>query len=292
MNKFLLFINYLFKHFNPKWFSCPSCGHSKSDLLSRKYFVTSMNRCRNCQLLFRTPTTSPKEYSNFYQTNYVEGYTTEAPSQSELQRLIATKFRNSGRDYTNYINVLRSLQSNPDQIILDFGCSWGYGSWQIKDANFKVLATEISKPRRNFAKKFLDIDVVPEPSDLKTPIDLFFSSHVLEHIPEIHKVFDVAKKSMAVDGYLIAFTPNGSDNFRKNDPLSWNKCWGFVHPILIDDVFIKSYFCNEKIYIGTSPYNCEHIAEWAKNERKPNLTLASLDGNELLFIVKFDDRQI
>lgn len=132
---------------DPSRMICPSCGGKASTIVARKYFFTALRRCSNCKLLFRTPTTNAEENAAFYQKDYSQGFTTDVPSDSELEILKSTDFKGCAIDYSNYIAVLEALGVTTGQRILDFGCSWGYGSYQLQQHGFSVTAFEISEPR-------------------------------------------------------------------------------------------------------------------------------------------------
>src|SRR5262245_32317219 len=125
-------------------FRCPNCGSPSSHIEDRKYFVTQLRRCAQCALLFRAPTDPIGYNTRFYETEYNQGFTTDLPNDQELECLKATNFSDTEKNYGYYINVLRQLGIAPDARIFDFGCSWGYGSFQLKNAGFDVVAFEVA----------------------------------------------------------------------------------------------------------------------------------------------------
>jgi len=84
--------------------------------------------------MFRTPTTNPEENARFYRTDYVQEFTTDLPDRELLDRLKTTAFKGTEKDYAGYIEVLSALGLERGSKVLDFGCSWGYGSWQLAEA--------------------------------------------------------------------------------------------------------------------------------------------------------------
>ena len=108
-NKIRYFLQSLVKSVLGQGKECPSCGYAGTDLIDKKYVVTRLLRCQKCKLMFRAPTTSDDQFEKFYQTTYKEGFTTELPSQEELERLTSSKFKNTDKDYMKYINVLDAL---------------------------------------------------------------------------------------------------------------------------------------------------------------------------------------
>lgn len=266
-------------------FLCPSCGcDCESKVEARKYLVTSLRRCNNCKLLFRAPTTTAEENASFYQEAYSQGFTTDVPSDIELKKLISTKFAGSEKDYSGYIAVLKALGVQPGARILDFGCSWGYGSWQMQQVNYEVTAFEISKPRCRYAKEKLGIDAYDDLAALpRTDYDVFFSSHVLEHVPSISEVIQYARTKLKKNGLFVAFTPNASDAYRQREPRLWQLMWGLVHPTMPDDLFYKAIFPD--VLLASSPYDYQGIEEaWQKGQFS-NVPIV-LSGPELVAITR------
>src|SRR5262245_28563945 len=67
--------------------------------------------------------------------------------------------------------------------MLDFGCSWWYGSWQLLRAGFHVFSFESRVDDRLFASTKLGCEVV-ENEVACGPVDCLFSVHVWEHLPD------------------------------------------------------------------------------------------------------------
>ena len=82
------------------------------------------------------------------------------PEDEALQKLLVNKFRGGPRDYQPYLELLAKLGLNKGASLLEYGCSWGYGAWQLQNAGFRVTAFEISKPRCRFAREKLGVDAV------------------------------------------------------------------------------------------------------------------------------------
>ena len=260
---------------------CPSCGCSHSMVVDRKYLITALRRCESCKLLFRTPITTPTENQIFYQKEYSQGLTTEMPSSQELEKMLTIKFRHTEKDFSNYINILKALGCQKGDSLLDFGCSWGYGSWQLMDYGFSVRAFEISAPRCTYARKYLNVDAYTSLNHFNNQFDIFFSSHVLEHVPSVSKIITYGWQILRPGGLFIAFTPNGSNVFRKSNPNNWHKLWGLVHPNLLDEVYYNKTFQGLPKILASNPYfldkltlqNCHHDVN-------------DLSGPELLLAVR------
>ena len=264
-------------------FFCPSCGSENATTIARKYVVTTLRRCSRCELLFRAPTTTSAENEAFYQETYSQGFTSDTPNDAALRELISTNFAGSEKDYTSYIKVLAALGGRPGDRLLDFGCSWGYGSFQLKKHGYDVTAFEISKPRCRYAREKLGVVAHDKLDEVKGEgFDIFFSAHVLEHVPAISDVFALAQKKLKKGGLFLAFTPNGSNAYRNRQDGAWGQLWGMVHPNFLDDRFYKKAFPD--VLLTSDPYDYREISEqWAGGKTSSKL---KLDGVELMAAVK------
>jgi 2-polyprenyl-3-methyl-5-hydroxy-6-metoxy-1,4-benzoquinol methylase len=95
--------------------------------------------------------------------------------------------------------------------------------------------------------------------DVTGPFDIFFSSHVLEHVPSVREAIDFGFRILKPGGIFVAVTPNGSAEFRKNHPSAWHKLWGLVHPNFLDDIFYRSIFADNPIFLSSDPYPMQEI---------------------------------
>ena len=58
--------------------------------------------------------------------------TSDLPSDEKLNELLKTNFETTDRSYRKYLDILDNLYDKKNLNLFDFGCSWGYGSYQIK----------------------------------------------------------------------------------------------------------------------------------------------------------------
>lgn len=263
--------------------NCPCCGSSGSTLVSRKYLVTALRRCHYCALQFRTPTTTAPENYHFYQDDYSQGFTTEMPSADELEVLKQEQFKGTDRDYSRALSILSALGCQPGARLLDYGCSWGYGSWQFAQAGYEVVGLEISVPRCEYARRNLGVDAYAQPESLKGRFDIFFAAHVLEHVPSPLEVLEFATTIVRPGGWIVILVPNGSRHFRAKREKDWDHLWGMVHPNFLDEEFFQHIF-GDSLLVCSGEYDEKFIEKWANTPGA--VEIASLEGSELLVVAR------
>jgi 2-polyprenyl-3-methyl-5-hydroxy-6-metoxy-1,4-benzoquinol methylase len=285
MQKIKYFLNSLLKILSRKNIYCPSCYSKNYNLVKKKFLVTSLKRCMNCKLLYRSPSASNDENKKFYNNEYEHGFTTNLPDKINLSKMLNSNFANTEKNFSNKIKILKVLSNNfapKNSKLFDYGCSWGYGSYQLMK-KFNVKAYEISKKCANFAAKNLDIDIISKNKlKSKKKFDFFFCSHVLEHVPNVSNLLRFAMRVTKKDGFILFFTPNGS-NYHQKINKNYHKLWGMFHPNLLDEKFYQSFFIKKIYYIGSSDYNLLNIKIFFK---KKKVFIDKLSGDELLIIIK------
>jgi len=272
---------------------CPNCGSAASELVDRKMIVTALRRCDSCKMMFRSPTDDPAEASDFYNHEYAQGFTTEMPSTAVLDELKARSFAGTEKDYSYYIDVVRQLGGEPGQKLFDFGCSWGYGSYQFSQAKFETLSYEISVPRRRYGIENLGVHAVEDfetwaaTPEVAHSLDIFFSAHVLEHVPSPSRIINLARRVLKPGGLFVAFFPNGSGEFRSISP-TWSKLWGEVHPNFLDEVFLREELKDSPRIFAVSPAAIDATVRDQLRMESPNeFKLGALDASEMLCAARF-----
>ncbi|RYY43288.1 MAG: methyltransferase domain-containing protein [Chitinophagaceae bacterium] len=262
---------------------CPYCMGSKSKVVDRKFFVTTLNECSDCKLLFRHPVDTVEFNHKFYQEEYEQndGMTTDLPSEDELGNLMAANFVGTTRDFTGKINTIKSLLDARVPTVVDYGANWGYTSYQFKQAGCNVQSYEISVPRANYGKK-LGLEILTNEKQLKKEVDVFFNSHVIEHLPSIKNMFLLAQSLLKNEGLFVAYCPNGSEEFREKQPEIFHRFWGQVHPNYLSASFFANVFKDVPYLLGSENAPTEDVLAWNRNSQK---TL-DLSGSELFVFAK------
>jgi len=217
---------------------CPSCGAPPAGpSLDRRFGIMSLRRCSGCQLLYRTPTDKPSTSADFYQTDYTEPAVTDLPDLKELAALKANEFASKG-SLTPYLELIRRFFQSGEIRLVDYGCSWGYNTWRFQSAGFIASGVEVSRSRCDFGKNHMGLDLRYSAKDLQGPYNVFFSSHVFEHVPSVEgSISDAIQLLGAEGGLFITITPNGSEAFREVRPKRWHELWGRKHPNFLDGTF-------------------------------------------------------
>jgi 2-polyprenyl-3-methyl-5-hydroxy-6-metoxy-1,4-benzoquinol methylase len=201
---------------------CPYCASDCSDLLARKYFMLDLRQCSRCRLMFRWPKDSAHHNYTYYQDDYCEGVATQVPDEVLLRQLKGSLFRDTAQDFSDKLSLLKDLV--PAGRILDFGCSWGYSSYQLAIAGYETIGFEISRPRAEFARARLGVKSIYEPDKLARymgSFDAIFASHVLEHLPSLNDTFDLFRKLLKPSGVLLAFVPNCGGTKAREFGVNW-----------------------------------------------------------------------
>ncbi|MCB1805583.1 MAG: class I SAM-dependent methyltransferase [Candidatus Competibacteraceae bacterium] len=261
---------------------CPSCGSYSAQRVDRKGFHELL-RCGRCELLYRWPYENPAEMAHFYQRDYQQpGLTTDLPDPETLHHLLATCFQGSGKDFSRVVDLLQMLSVPTGARILDFGANWGYGVWQFRQAGFSAVGYELSEPRAAYSKN-LGVEVFTNWSEIKNkaPFDVVFSSHVLEHTPDPAQALRQKLSVLSPNGWLIAFFPNGSEIFQKAEPTAFHRLWGRVHPVMLNERFIKKVLPGPALAFGA--YNQKDL-EGFKHWDRTSIWMGTMDTSEMLML--------
>ena len=235
--------------------TCPACDERQTILVQRKY-TTALYRCLSCRLMFRVPKDEPGKSEDFYESEYRQGFTTDCPTQHDLEKLKQTRFAGTEKDYSGYIDLMQAAGVSPGMSVFDFGCSWGYGSWQLQQAGYDVWSCEIARTRARYAEDMLACKLV-SPEQPGRQFDCFFSAHVLEHLGNPRYMWKIAGRALRPGGLAIIFLPNG--NLCRPRV---HRLWGKVHPMLIDsDALLRiAEWAGFSAVTYTSPYNLQEVS--------------------------------
>jgi 2-polyprenyl-3-methyl-5-hydroxy-6-metoxy-1,4-benzoquinol methylase len=221
---------------------CPYCAmNTPLRKMARKKLLLDIFECRNCLLIFRWPAETAEEFRRFYQQEYAEGAITELPAAQDLERLCAEGFRGGSLDLSGKIALLRTLENSGR--VLDYGCSWGYGLYQLRTSGFDAVGYEISSPRAGYGRAQLGAEIMEDPAALAelsdASFDVLFSNHVVEHLPALGETLDLFSRLLRRGGLAFIVLPNFTGKEARNGRfLNWI---GAAHPVApTRDFFLRN----------------------------------------------------
>jgi SAM-dependent methyltransferase len=262
---------------------CPYCGEARDlRLLGRKKLIVEIFRCERCALIFRYPLETTRDNAERYQTIYDQAEVTVLPTEKELARFAADEFR-PGFDCEPKVKALAALL--PSGRVLDFGSSWGYGVHQLRSAGFDATGFEISRPRARFGRDKLGVPIIDDPAELEGlpahSFDAIFSSHVIEHLPNLAASFDLFSRLLIPGGLLFAAIPNFSGSAARAG-LFWH--WiGQDHPIAPTHEFLAHALLEHgfaSARFGSGPFDQRMVERLAARD----FDALDTEGEELLII--------
>lgn len=262
---------------------CPFCEGERTQVIGRKHVVLQLRRCNACALKFRYPTDKASEAAQYYQKRYRQENVTDLPPEEEIPRHIADRFRDSGRDLAPCLRMIREIGAlEPGGRVLDYGCSWGYGVHQLKEAGFRAVGFEISKPRVEYGKRVLKVDLTSDVSALPSnSFDLVYSSHVLEHIPDPKASFLHFQRLLKPSGKLLLYVPNCGGRDARKLGVKWGQMINEKHLLALTAEFFQRNLpaYGFRIMFASSPYN---------ELPRPLAEGPDLEGEELLVVATPD----
>jgi SAM-dependent methyltransferase len=244
--------------------NCPFCDSADTVLMERKKVILHLRRCQSCGLMYRWPKSTASFAERYYQDDYAEAnITTEMPEAGVLRDLIATNFAGSARDFHDQLAVLK--QFLPGGRVLDFGCSWGYGTFQLRSAGYEVFGFEISRPRAEFGRRELGLEIMDQLEDLdKIPtesVDGIFASHVLEHLLSLKETFANFARILKPNGILMVLVPNGGGKAARELGVRWSMLINEKHTLALDGKFFEKNLTPYGFEVRTTadPYDPDAI---------------------------------
>jgi 2-polyprenyl-3-methyl-5-hydroxy-6-metoxy-1,4-benzoquinol methylase len=262
---------------------CPFCGGTKLSKVDSKYLVTMLLECAHCHLLHRHPRDGKIFLKKFYEEDYRVDVAmmTNLPDELSLQSMKAEGFLN----VRDHFSLIRSLYGNSKIKMVDYGCSWGYNIFKLRQKNIDVVGYELSRRLASFGKKNLDVEIQTDEAAIRPDNDVMFSSHVIEHLYSISDFVELCKDKLRPDGLFLSLSPNGSLEFRQKAHHLFHVNWGNVHPNVLTIDFAQFMFKDNPYLILTSDdeYDLEAIRQWDGMSQQVGQIR---DGYELLMIAK------
>lgn len=252
--------------------------------MRRKKLILDIIQCEVCRLIFRWPMDTEAESNAYYQHIYSDKHPqVRLPSPAELKVMMARNFADTPLDLGSKIALLKAIR--PNARILDYGCSWGYGTAQLAKDGFDATGFEISHPRAQYGRDELGLKIIDDFQRLRSlernSFDVIFSHHVLEHLPNPKSAFQVMSHLLSEGGILLHILPNFSGRLARTG--TWLKWIGEEHPLAPTIEFLRGALANHgfnEIKFASSPFD-KHLAE---SLRSPVRSATQTEGDELLVL--------
>jgi len=216
--------------------TCPYCNSDQTIILEWKNVIWQLRRCNECTLNFRFPKDDSGENVSFYQKRYRQENVTDLPREEDIPLHISRNFKGVGRDLTTHLKTIRSVV--PNGCVLDYGCSWGYGVYQFSQAGYQATGFEISRPRVEYGRKALKVDLTSDIATLPSrKFNAIYSSHVLEHIPDPKTSLMAFQRLLKPGGKLFLYVPNCSGDQAKRLGVKWGQMINEKHVLALTAEF-------------------------------------------------------
>jgi 2-polyprenyl-3-methyl-5-hydroxy-6-metoxy-1,4-benzoquinol methylase len=263
---------------------CPYCGTGAAvRMLRRKKLVLNIMQCETCKLIFRWPMDTPSDAETYYEKYFALKYPPcRLPTQAELDQLLKKNFSGTPIDVGSKVKLLESLR--PGARVLDYGCSWGFGTHQLKQRGFDTTGFEISKPRAAYARERIGVKVLDSFADLAAlpdgSFDVIFSNHVLEHLTNVQETFATFSRLLAPGGLGFHCLPNFTGKVAREG--MWIMWIGEEHPLAPTAEFFAQTLPRHgfsEVVFASSPLGPEIRDEIMRGGTQ-------LDGYELLVVAR------
>lgn len=267
---------------------CPSCGSQRCSLIDRKYVVSRLFECNECAIYFRHPPEVPAVSRAYYQQRYSQpdNITTSLPKSALELEQVKSALTHDQANPKNADRIRRLFDVLIGNVaraqVLDFGASWGYITWQLKSFGMDVEGYEISIPRAEYGKMHLGVVIKTDEHELRHDNQIVFSSHVIEHVPSASNMLATMTAITRHDGYVVIYCPNGSPEYRRQDPAGFHKCWGQVHPNYLNARYFMQHFRTAPYFLTSGPPNLEAVRHWDRASQ----VVDNLSNDELVLIVR------
>jgi SAM-dependent methyltransferase len=243
---------------------CPNCDSAHTEMISRKRLILHLRRCKECGIMFRWPKEDPAFSEKFYQKSYAEAsYTTDLPDPVTLQRFLQNNFVGSPKDFAEPIGVMKEML--PQGRVLDFGSSWGYGTYQLRQAGYDAFGFEISQPRAKHGRSELGVDIIDSLEELYNlppqSVDGIFASHVLEHLSSLKETFALFGRIVKPGGVVLVMVPNAGGKKARELGVAWPTLINEKHTLALDGKFFRKNLTNFgfKVLTLSDPYHPQEI---------------------------------
>jgi len=222
--------------------------------------------------------------TDYYQHEYtgIRGRGSMLPSQDEFELFLASHGRAGPTSYETKERTLHALGIGPGAKVLDYGASWGCGTWQLREAGYDARGYEVSLPRAQFGREALGLQIDSNKTDLSSDYAAVYANHVIEHVSNPTRMITENLERLVPNGFLIIDTPNGGSEYRCEHAESFHRLWGQMHPQLVQPSFITWVVGARPVLMGTA-LELDEIKSWLE---EPSTRISDCSGFELKIVIR------
>lgn len=204
--------------------SCPLCGSSSiyKKFTCKDYFTTgeyfNIFECKECHFQFTQDIPDEISISTYYDSPaYVSHSNTSKGIINGLYHIVRTIM------LRRKVSLVKKLTFMKHGKLLDYGAGTGYFAHAMQSAGWEVTAIEKSEHARKFAEDKFAIRML-SPQDIEKEEDKRYDAvtlwHVMEHIHDIHALWDHLYRILDDNGIAIIALPNSqsydAEYYREN----------------------------------------------------------------------------
>ena len=201
---------------------CPICKGAKfrTRIECKDHMLTSENftltECDNCSFLFTNPRPDIHTIGNYYNSNEYVSHSNKANSFINTTYKIARRFT-----LHNKLKIINAI--SPAKSILDYGCGTGEFISLCQKKGWKTIGFEPDKSARDQAKILSNTNILSTLKQLNDipQISLITLWHVLEHISDLNRTFDLLKSKLNENGKFLIAVPN----YKSYDSTLYKEFW-------------------------------------------------------------------
>ena len=261
---------------------CPACKSNKKKIICKKDGLKIV-QCRDCDLVFVSPTFNYEHYISLYKKNKYQTIVKKLGENSHVYR--------RDRFGTERVKILKNfLQKKKKYRVLDIGCSTGFFIEKANKLGWKTTGLELNPSAVNFAKK-RGLNVINEDflkSKFNHKFDVICAFDVLEHLFDPMKIIKKAYKDLKSGGLLFVYVPNWQSATRlllgeKNSHFIWpTHHLTYFTPTTLKNFFLKANF--EVCYWETQGLDLFDI-NWYLENKKDSSSFFKENLDKLQFMI-------
>ncbi len=210
--------------------------------------------CQQCDFIYQDSILDEKGLQTLYE-DWIDH------QQSLLKKQTAgTKLY---RQYAGQIQTLAHLlNQRPDQVrILDYGMGWGYWSRMAQAHGFDVVGFELSKQRREYARKMGVTVIDALPAEL-AGFDCVYANQVFEHLPDPMQALEDLCRQLKPQGIVCIRVPDGRSIAARLEQHGWSPGLKAIHPLEHINCFTRKTLLSFAAKAGLKPFNPPLRLSW------------------------------